>query len=471
MRKTKIVCTVGPATDSAEKLTALVQAGMNVMRLNFSHGDYAEHQSRINLLRQVSARLNKPVAILLDTQGPEIRTLPVVNDAVQLSAGATLILTNDTAILGTAERVGTNYAKLVDDVLPGQTILLDDGLIALTVESIHGQDVHCRIENSGELGGRKGVNLPGASVSLPALSEKDRQDLIFGCDQGVDFVAASFIRKPSDVLEIRAHLEAHGGQGIQIIAKIENAEGVRNFDQILDVADGIMVARGDLGVEIPVEEVIFAQKHMIRQCNLARKPVITATQMLDSMIKNPRPTRAEAGDVSNAILDGTDAVMLSGESAKGLYPIEAVNIMAQICVRTDNTMVRWRPETIDRIQAELAVTESVCRAAVDVATILKARAIVVSSFAGRSVRSVRKYFPTMPMLALTTLPQTLYQLCLIRGVTAQLVTEFSTSDQLFKAAKEHVMATGLAKVGDTIVVVSGALVARGSTNSMSVHRL
>lgn len=471
MRKTKIVCTVGPATESEAKLTALVQAGMDVMRLNFSHGDYAEHQNRIDLLRRVCAQLGQPVAILLDTQGPEIRTLPVANDSVHLNAGASVVLTTDTHVLGTAERLAVNYAKLVDDVVPGQQILLDDGLIALRVESIQGHDIHCLVENSGELGSRKGVNLPGASVSLPALSDKDRKDLIFGCEQGVDFVAASFIRKPSDVLDIRAHLEAHGGHGIQIIAKIENEQGVRNFDEILKVADGIMVARGDLGVEIPVEEVIFAQKHMIRQCNLARKPVITATQMLDSMIKNPRPTRAEAGDVSNAILDGTDAVMLSGESAKGQYPIETVNIMAQICARTDDTMMQWRPETIDRLQGELAVTESVCRAAVDVATVLNASAIVVSSFAGRSVRSVRKYFPKMPMLALTTMPQTLHQICLIRGVTAQLVAEFPNSDQLFKAAKEQVVANGLAEPGDTIVVVSGALVARGSTNSVTVHRL
>jgi pyruvate kinase len=471
MRKTKIVCTVGPATESEDKLTALVQAGMDVMRLNFSHGDYAEHQGRIDLVRKVCTQLGRPVAILLDTQGPEIRTLKVEHDAVQLVAGQSVVLTTDANVLGTVEKIGVNYPKLIDDVAPGQQILLDDGLIALTVESIQGQELNCRVENSGELGSRKGVNLPGASVSLPALSEKDRQDLIFGCQQGVDFVAASFIRKASDVLEIRAHLEGNGGGDIQIIAKIENEEGVRNFDEILEVADGIMVARGDLGVEIPVEEVIFAQKHMIRQCNLARKPVITATQMLDSMIKNPRPTRAEAGDVSNAILDGTDAVMLSGESAKGQYPIETVNIMAQICARTDDTMSQWRPETIDRLQGELAVTESVCRAAVDVATVLNAQAIVVSSFAGRSVRSVRKYFPKMPMLALTTMPKTLHQISLIRGVTGQLVAEFPDSDRLFKAAKQQVLAAGLAEPGDTIVVVSGALVARGSTNSVTVHRL
>lgn len=471
MRKTKIVCTVGPATDSEEKLQQLVLAGMDVMRLNFSHGDYAEHQARIDRLRKVCAECERSVAILLDTQGPEIRTLKVNHDSVQLEAGQAIVLTTDTSVLGTAERVAINYPKLVEDVTPGQQILLDDGLIALRVESIQPQEVFCRVLNSGELGSRKGVNLPGASVSLPALSEKDRQDLIFGCEQGVDFVAASFIRKPSDVLEIREHLAAHGGNDIQIIAKIENEEGVRNFDDILAVTDGVMVARGDLGVEIPVEEVIFAQKHMIRQCNLARKPVITATQMLDSMIKNPRPTRAEAGDVSNAILDGTDAVMLSGESAKGQYPIEAVQIMAQICARTDDTMAQWRPETIDRLQGELAVTESVCRAAVDVATVLNARAIVVSSFAGRSVRSVRKYFPTMPMLALTTMPKTLRQICLIRGVSGQLVEEFPNSDQLFKAAKEKVLTAGLAEPGDTIVVVSGALVARGSTNSVTVHRI
>ena len=360
MRKTKIVCTIGPASESKDMLAKLVQAGMNVMRLNFSHGDYDEHGARIQNVREVSKELGKKVAILLDTKGPEIRTMSLEDGDVLLEAGQTFILTTDQSVVGNKERVAVTYEDFAKDLSVGNTVLLDDGLIQLTVTEIKGNDVICRVENTGELGGKKGVNLPGVSVRLPALSEKDKSDIVWGAGQNVDFVAASFIRKASDVDEIRALLKANGGEDVKIISKIENQEGVDNFDAILEASDGIMVARGDLGVEIPVEEVIFAQKMMIKKCILARKPVITATQMLDSMIKNPRPTRAEAGDVANAILDGTDAVMLSGESAKGKYPAETVEIMAQICERTDDAMKQIdRPLPVNA--GTLRVTESVCK--------------------------------------------------------------------------------------------------------------
>lgn len=304
---------------------------------------------------------------------------------------------------------------------------------------------------------------------MPALAEKDKEDLVFGCEQGVDFVAASFIRKRSDVEEIRAHLKQHGGEHIQIISKIENQEGLNNFDEILEASDGIMVARGDLGVEIPVEEVIFAQKMMINKCVAARKIVITATQMLDSMIKNPRPTRAEAGDVANAILDGTDAVMLSGESAKGKYPIEAVTIMATICERTDRVM----HTRIDcqKPGQKLRVTEAVCRGAVEMSEKLEVPLIVVATYGGKSAKSLRKYFPTAPILALTTNEETARQLLLVKGVIPQMVEGFSSTDDFYRIGKEAALKSGLAKSGDAIVLISGALVPSGTTNTSSVHVL
>jgi len=357
VRKTKIVCTIGPKSESKEMLTKLVENGMNVMRLNFSHGDFVEHGTRITRIREVCEETGKNVAVLLDTKGPEIRTVKLENgNDVLLTAGQEFILSTDQTIVGDNTIVAVTYENLTKDLVIGNTVLLDDGLIEMTVKSITDTNVICTVMNTGELGENKGVNLPGVKVQLPALSKKDKGDLIFGCEQDVDFIAASFIRKKEDVLEIRELLKANGGENIQIISKIENQEGVDNFDEILAVSDAIMVARGDLGVEIPVEEVIFAQKMMIEKANKARKPVITATQMLDSMIKNPRPTRAEAGDVANAIIDGTDAVMLSGESAKGKYPAEAVEIMASICARTDSVL----HPVVEEKEADLRITEAVC---------------------------------------------------------------------------------------------------------------
>ncbi|HEY0209059.1 pyruvate kinase PykF [Acerihabitans sp.] len=470
MKKTKIVCTIGPKTESKEMLSKLLHAGMNVMRLNFSHGDFEEHGNRITNLRAILQETGMKAAILLDTKGPEIRTMKLENgNDVSLTAGQTFTFTTDQTVIGSKDRVAVTYPGFAKDLSVGNTVLVDDGLLGMEVIAVTETTVQCRVLNNGDLGENKGVNLPGVSIALPALAEKDKGDLIFGCEQGVDFIAASFIRKRSDVLEIREHLKLHGGDHIQIISKIENQEGLNNFDEILEASDGIMVARGDLGVEIPVEEVIFAQKMMIEKCNRARKVVITATQMLDSMIKNPRPTRAEAGDVANAIIDGTDAVMLSGESAKGKYPLEAVTIMATICDRTDRVM----PSRIDSLNdsRKLRITEAVCRGAVETAEKLEAPLIVVATEGGKSAKAVRKYFPKAEILALTTNAITARQLLLSKGVTCQLVDEIASTDDFYRIGKAMAIETGLAKKGEIVVMVSGALVASGTTNTASVHLL
>jgi pyruvate kinase len=465
VRKTKIVCTIGPKSESKEMLTKLVNNGMNVMRLNFSHGDFDEHGGRITKLREICQENGKNVAVLLDTKGPEIRTVKLANgDDVLLKAGQEFTLSTDQRIVGDNTKVAVTYEGLTKDLAVGNTVLLDDGLIELTVKRITDNEVICEVMNTGELGENKGVNLPGVKVQLPALSPKDKGDLVFGCEQQVDFIAASFIRKKEDVLEIREHLAANGGENIRIISKIENQEGVDNFDDILAASDGIMVARGDLGVEIPVEEVIFAQKMMIEKANAARKPVITATQMLDSMIKNPRPTRAEAGDVANAILDGTDAVMLSGESAKGKYPAEAVAIMATICERTDAVMPA-RPG----VDGELRITEAVCSGAVKNAEQLNAKLIIVATEAGKSARSLRKYFPTTKILALTSNAKTAQQLALTKGVSAKVIEAQSSMEAFYQLGMDMAKDLSLATTGDKVVMVSGALVAEGTTNTSSVH--
>lgn len=470
MKKTKIVCTIGPKTESEEMLSKLLDAGMNVMRLNFSHGNFEEHAQRIKNLREVMRKTGKKAAILLDTKGPEIRTMKLeAGKDVSLTVGQTFTFTTDQTVIGNSERVAVTYPGFTQDVQVGNTVLVDDGLLGMLVTNITPSEVICQVLNNSDLGENKGVNLPGVSIQLPALAEKDKLDLIFGCQQGVDFVAASFIRKRADVIAIREHLQAHGGEHINIISKIENQEGLNNFDEILEVSDGIMVARGDLGVEIPVEEVIFAQKMMIEKCNRARKVVITATQMLDSMIKNPRPTRAEAGDVTNAILDGTDAVMLSGESAKGKYPLESVTIMATICQRTDRMMPSCTSSRNDG--SKLRITEVVCRGAVEMAEKLEVPLIVVATVGGKSAKSVRKYFPHAPILALTNNEVTARQLLLSRGVIPHIVPAFSSTDDFYRIGKEAALSCGLAQPGDLIVMVSGALVPSGTTNTSSVHQL
>ncbi|OCG08088.1 pyruvate kinase [Gilliamella sp. wkB178] len=470
MKKTKIVCTIGPKSESKEMLAELLNAGMNVMRLNFSHGDYEEHGNRIKNLREVMQETGLKAAIMLDTKGPEIRTINLEGGKdVSLVAGQTFTFTTDKSVIGNSQRVAVTYDGFARDLKPGNRVLVDDGLIAMDVKEIKGNEVICTVLNNGDLGEHKGVNLPGVSIKLPALAEKDKNDLIFGCEQGVDFIAASFIRKRSDVDDIRSFLKSHAGEDIKIISKIENQEGLDNFDEILEASDGIMVARGDLGVEIAVEEVIFAQKMMIRKCNKASKPVITATQMLDSMIKNPRPTRAEAGDVANAIIDGTDAVMLSGESAKGKYPLEAVKVMATICNRTDKTIPASLALTAQ--EGTLRITAAVCCGAVEIAERLNAPLIVVATRSGKSAREVRHYFPRARILALSSSQKTVNQLAVSKGIEPILIDAINSTDDFYRLGKEMAVKLCGLQQGDTIVMVSGALVPSGTTNTTSVHRI
>jgi len=467
LKQTKIVCTVGPASRTVETLSGLVDAGLNVMRMNFSHGNHETHADMISKMRKIAAEKGKNIAILLDTKGPEIRTIKLESGKdVELKAGQTFTLTTDATVVGNSEIAAVTYKGLADDLKEGNTVLIDDGLLELTVKEISGDKIICDVINSGMLGENKGVNLPNVSVKLPALSEKDISDLIFGCHQGVDFIAASFIRKADDVKAVRDVLDANGGEDIQIISKIENQEGLDNFDEILELSDGIMVARGDLGVEIPVEDVPFAQKEMIKKCNIQGKIVITATQMLDSMIHNPRPTRAEAGDVANAILDGTDAVMLSGETAKGAYPIEAVEVMARIADKSDSRFKHY-PITIP---GDIQITEAVAKGTVESAETLKAKLIIVATETGRAARAIRKYRPSTKILAITNNEQTARQLMITRGIYTSVIPNIPSIEEFHKLADKTAKDMGFVTQGDIAVVSCGQDIFKpGTTNNFKVH--
>ena len=386
MKKTKIICTMGPNTDDEEMMRKLVKAGMDVARFNFSHGDHEEQKIRMDLLKKVRKELKLPIAILLDTKGPEIRTgILEGGQKVYLEEGSRFTLTTE-QIEGNNTRCSQTYKNLPKDVKVGDTILIDDGLIQLTVENVTDTDVVCRVVNGGELGQKKGINVPNVEVKLPAITEQDKKDILFGIEQGIDFIAASFVRNAEAIKEIKELLRANGGERIDVIAKIENAEGVHNIDKIIKAADGVMVARGDLGVEIPAHKVPHIQKMIIRKCNENYVPVITATQMLDSMIRNPRPTRAEVADVANAIYDGTDAIMLSGETAAGKYPLEALKMMVEIA-QTTEPHLNYEDYTHNRnMCGESRVSSAVGLAAVQTARDLKAKAIVTPTFGGRTAR-------------------------------------------------------------------------------------
>lgn len=466
MKKTKIVCTIGPKTESVEMLKKLLGAGMNMMRMNFSHGDHEEHGNRIKNFRQAKAETGKRAALLLDTKGPEIRTIKLVNgEDVKIVAGQDFTFTTDKTVIGDETRVAVTYEGLTSDLKAGDTVLVDDGLLEFTVKEVVGNEVRCVAENNGDLGENKGVNLPNVAVNLPALSEKDINDLKFGCEQGIDYVAASFIRKADDVRAVRRVLDENGGQNVQIISKIENQEGVDNFEEILALSDGIMVARGDLGVEVPVEDVPVAQKMMINRCNAVGKVVITATQMLDSMIKNPRPTRAEVNDVANAILDGTDCVMLSGESAKGKYPVEAVTVMARIAEKMDPLV---KP-TNKCANEEITITSAVAKGTAEVSESLGAKVIVVATQSGRAARDMRRYFPTATILAITNNEKTANQLMISRGVVPFVDGNAESLDSFFALAEKVAVELGLATTGDIIVATCGESVFKqGTTNSVKV---
>lgn len=470
MKKTKIVCTIGPKTESVETLKELLNRGMNVMRLNFSHGDYEEHGARIENLRKAIAETGKRAALLLDTKGPEIRTIKLEGGKdVSIQAGQKFTFTTDKTVIGNNERVAVTYENFAKDLKVGNVVLVDDGLLEMDVQEIVGNEVICVARNSGELGENKGINLPNVSVNLPALATKDIEDLKFGCKNNIDFVAASFIRKAEDVREVRRVLVENGGERIQIISKIENQEGLDNFDEILAESDGIMVARGDLGVEIPAEEVPFAQKMMIKKCNKAGKIVITATQMLDSMIKNPRPTRAEANDVANAIIDGTDAVMLSGETAKGKYPLEAVEVMNRIATKTDPTIPAFY---VSEVVNSYDITSAVAEGSADISDRLNAKLIVVATESGRAARDMRRYFPKANILAITNNEKTANQLILTRGVIPHVDASPRTLEEFFVLAESVAKRLNLVENGDIIIATCGESVfIQGTTNSIKVIQI
>lgn len=467
MKKTKIVCTLGPAADTKEILRELILNGMNVARLNFSHGSHEEHAARIQRIKEVRKELGIPVAIMLDTKGPEIRTGDLSEGKVDLVAGEEVTLTTD-IISGDKKRFSVSYENLPSELSAGCRILIDDGLIQLEVEDIKDKEMNCRILNGGTLGSKKSINLPGVCIELPALTEKDRSDIIFGIQQKVDYVAASFVRKAHDVLAIRKVLESNGGERIDIISKIENQEGVENIDRILNVSDGIMVARGDLGVEIPAEDVPLVQKSIIRKCNLVGKPVITATQMLDSMMRNPRPTRAEVGDVANAVFDGTDAVMLSGETAAGSYPVESVKTMFNIVVKSEDSEEyarRKKPE-----HGELTITNAVSEGACQIADQLDAQTIIAATSSGHTARMISKYRPDCGIIAVTDKVTTVRRLALVWGVNCIYTPEFGDTDTMIQDAVKKAVEQGYVKFGDIAVVAAGVpLGVQGNTNMIKVH--
>jgi pyruvate kinase len=471
MRKTKIVCTIGPSSESLDNIKKLIVAGMNVARLNFSHGDFEEHGNRIRTIRQACQELNKTVAILLDTKGPEIRLGKLKEEPIDLVQGEYITLTTE-EILGDINRIPITYKELPSDVHIGSTILIDDGLIGMTVVDIQGTEIKCQIVNSGQIKSKKGVNVPGVAISMPGITEKDIGDIKFGIEMGVDFIAASFVRRASDVLEIRELLERHDARHVHIISKIENQQGVDNLDEILEASDGLMVARGDLGVEIPAEEVPLVQKQMIEKCNRAGKPVITATQMLDSMQRNPRPTRAEASDVANAIFDGTDAIMLSGETAAGKYPVDSVLTMSRIAVRAESALQYREIFTKQAKAQQTSVTEAISQAVANSALDLEAKAIVTSTESGYTARMISKYKPKSQIIAVTPVEQVLRRLQLVWGVIPVKGVSATTTDEMFEIAVKGALETGLVRLGDTIIITAGVPVGRsGTTNLIKIHNV
>lgn len=469
MKKTKIVCTLGPSTDSDAVLSKMIDLGMNVARFNFSHGTYEEHERRFTQLKKVAEKSDRPVAVLLDTKGPEIRVKQFKDGKVKVTHGNTFTFTTRD-VEGTNEVVSVTYDKFPQDVVEGMDILVDDGLIAMEVVSKNDTDVVCKILNDGTISNNKGVNIPGAHLTMPFISEKDRSDIIFGIKLGVDFIAASFTRSARDILAVKEILRENNATHIQIIAKIENLEGVENIDEIIDIADGIMIARGDMGVEIPSEEVPILQKMIIKKMNAAGKKVITATQMLDSMIKNPRPTRAETTDVANAIYDGTSAVMLSGETAAGAYPIESVEMMAKIVRRTEKAMDYKNLFEDRRNSVQANTTDAIARATCATAHDLNAKAIIAVTKSGQTARVIAKFRPAVPIIACTTSETAYRQLSLAWGAHPILIEEEHETFVLLEHAVATVKEAGFVEEGDTVVITAGIpLGISGTTNLIKVH--
>lgn len=470
MRKTKIICTLGPSSQSPEVMGQLIQAGMNVARFNFSHGDHEEHQKKFETLVELRRQYNLPIAALLDTRGPEIRLKNFKGGKAMLEKGSEFTLTTE-EVEGTDEIASVTYQNLPQDVKVGGTILIDDGLIGLRVTEIDGPRIHCVVENGGQVSDHKGVNIPGQDLSMPFISDQDRSDLIFGCKLGFDMVAASFTRTADDVREIRYILNNNGGERMKIIAKIESVQGVKNMEAILDEADGIMVARGDLGVEVPLEDVPVLQKKIIKACERKGKIAVTATQMLDSMIHNPRPTRAEATDVANAIYDGTTAIMLSGETANGAYPVEAVQTMSRIAERTEAD-IDYRTRMLRKVSSQdslIDVTSAISHAACAVAEDTGADAVITVTISGFTAQRLSGYRPGAPIIACTTNKKTACQMNLLFGVTPLIIPEEPSADLLFEAAINQAKRAGLVKSGNRVVLTAGVpLGISGNTNMIRV---
>ena len=464
MRRTKIICTLGPAVDSEDMIRTLIRTGMDAARFNFSHGSHPEHLARLNMLKAVRDAMGRPVATILDTKGPEIRIKSFETKTITLEPGDPFTLTTED-VTGNQGLVSVTYPQLHEELQPGQEILIDDGLVAIRVERIEGTNIVCTVENGGTLSANKSINIPGVHIQLPALTEKDIDDIRFGVENDFDFIAASFVRRAADVEAVRAVLHDCGGDDVKIIAKIENQEGVDNLDEILEVADGIMVARGDLGVEIPAARVPILQKQMIRKGLQQGKPVITATQMLDSMMRNPRPTRAEVSDVANAVYDGTGSVMLSGETAGGKYPVEALTAMVGIVTETESAIDYWKQFQKQRVlpasNINDAITHTCCLTAKD----LNAKAILTATSSGRSARMICRFRPACPIAALTMHEKVRRQLNISWGVTPYLTGEVNSTDRIFSLSAEVALKERLVENGDTVVITAGVPLGKsGSTN-------
>ena len=469
IRKTIIVCTLGPAVDDENILRQMILEGKNIARFNMSHGSHEEHGIRLSMLKRLREDLNLPVATLLDTKGPEIRLGDFEQKQIVLKQGQLFTLTTN-EILGNKESAYITYAGLPFDVTPGNRILIDDGLVEMEVESVVGEEIRCLVKNTGVISARKGVNVPGVALSLPFINEKDYNDLRFAVEQEFDFVAASFTRTAEDVKELKHILKELGGEKIKIIAKIENSQGVENLDEILNLVDGVMVARGDMGVEIPLEEVPVIQKEIIKKVYGVGKQVITATQMLDSMMQYPRPTRAEANDVANAVYDGTSAIMLSGETASGKYPLECVRTMVRIAGRTEQDIDYRKRFLKNELPTEGSITNAISKATVNAAMELDAKAIVTVTESGRTAYMISRYRPFCPVIACTSKEQTYRQLSLSWGIIPLLIEEKEGLDELFAEAIKAVEKASQASAGDVIVLTAGVPIGTsGTTNLLKVH--
>ena len=471
MKKTKIVSTLGPSSNDLDTISKLIEAGTNVFRFNFSHGDHEEHLGRMNLVTEAEKATGKKVGRLLDTKGAEIRTTVQKEGKIQFHIGDEVRISMDPNVEGTKDKIAITYPGLYDDVHVGGHVLFDDGLINMEIEKKDdaNHELVCKVLNEGTLGSRKGVNAPGVSINLPGITKKDEDDIRFGLEQGINYIAASFVRKPQDVLEIRELLEEAHKEYVQIFPKIESQEGIDNIDDILKVSDGLMIARGDMGVEIPPENVPMVQKLLIKKCNAVGKPVITATQMLDSMEENPRPTRAEASDVANAVFDGTDATMLSGESANGEYPVQAVATMARIDIKAENALRQYKNFSINTFD-KTDVTEAIGHAAAEAANNLNIHTIVAATESGYTARMISKYRPDADILAVTFDDHTQGGLTVKWGVDSVVAEKPKTTDEMFALATEEAKKAGLAKEGDLILIVAGVPVGeKGTTNIMKIQ--